>query len=146
MYYYYHSSIIPLIIAVGGYAPVPIEYAIRVAQHLGLKSKQCRALYCTARLICDLRKCLATENVQSVLSVLGRVRNLKSCELFAAVAATEIEEAFLQVCGSSVTKELTVALDKALPPLDGEGICTPIFLQLPQNICIDAINILKPIL
>lgn len=32
-----------------------------------------------------------------VMQVLGRVRVLKSCDVFAAVAAAEIEDAFLQV-------------------------------------------------
>lgn len=36
-------------------------------------------------------------NVQMVLDVLGRVRILKSSDMFAPIAANEIEDAFLQV-------------------------------------------------
>jgi hypothetical protein len=104
--------------ASSGLTAVPIECAIRVAQHLGLKSKTCRSLYFTANVVADLRKylkvalpfCLSfychtnngtvfsqVGNVQMVLDVLGKVRILKSNDMFAPIAANEIEDAFLQV-------------------------------------------------
>jgi hypothetical protein len=36
-------------------SPIPIEWAIRVAQHLGIKSEACYRLYFTALVIADLR-------------------------------------------------------------------------------------------
>lgn len=37
------------------YEPAPIEYALQVAQHLGLKSEECWRLYHTASVVRDLR-------------------------------------------------------------------------------------------
>jgi hypothetical protein len=71
--------------------------AIKVAQHLGIKSESCLKLYSTALVIADLRRYQKVENIPKIIEALGRVKSLKSSDMFAVVAAPEIEEAFIQV-------------------------------------------------
>jgi hypothetical protein len=92
---------------------IPIELAIKVAQHLGIKSESCLKLYSTALVIADLRRYQKVrifaspsptslisdqvENIPKIIEALGRVKSLKSSDMFAVIAAPEIEEAFIQV-------------------------------------------------
>lgn len=41
--------------------------------------------------------CGKVENIPKIIEALGRVKSLKSSDMFAVIAAPEIEEAFIQV-------------------------------------------------
>ncbi len=50
------------------------------------------------------------------------MKSLKSNDMFAVVAAPEIEDAFIQVCGNTSKRELIIALDKILPDLYDQNL------------------------
>jgi len=52
-----------------------------------------------------------------VMHTLGRVRSLKGNDMFASIAASEIEDAFVEICDSAVKRDLVVALDSVLPTI-----------------------------
>jgi hypothetical protein len=82
--------------------PIQIEHAISIVQHLGIKTEAVMKLYHTALVIKKMRfysrdvhksnKCL-----NKLVEALGQIKSLKSNDLFAAIATSEIEFVFNMV-------------------------------------------------
>ena len=83
-------------------SPIQIEHAISIVQHLGVKTEAVMKLYHTALVMKKMRfyardvhksnKCL-----NKVVEALGQIKSLKSNNLFASIATSEIEFVFNMV-------------------------------------------------
>mmetsp|Transcript_11297 Transcript_11297/g.20935 ORF Transcript_11297/g.20935 Transcript_11297/m.20935 type:complete len:1260 (-) Transcript_11297:75-3854(-) len=111
-------------------SPIQIDHAVYIVQHLGIKSEAAMKLYHTSLVMKkmrfyakDIQKSQAS--LAKVVEALGQIKRLKSNNLFATIATSEIETVFNMVCSKTIRNEMTDALNQCLPRLTSTGPSSP---------------------
>ena len=99
---------------------VAVGDAIRVVQHLGVKSKETFKLLHTAHFMRSLRAGFNDGDVRRTIALLGRVGRLNHNGMLSSVVAGEVERIYRVVCGDSISADLLHALDCSGPDAEAQ--------------------------